>query len=373
LDRYGRQSRRRYRNPDDLEERLEALKKSNSGRPRRRKKGRSPLVPLLLVALLVVGGVYLVSQAFGGSEEPVAGGEGETARVVIEEGDSLSSISDKLKEAGVISNATLFSLEARWKGAATELRPGEYELARNADTDEVIETLSTGQPVETFTVTIPEGLTMEQTAEVVGQETPVSEQEFLEAARQTDYGYAFLEDAPNTEGFLFPKTYEFEEGTTARQMVNRFLEQYMIETEGLDFESAQQRLNLTEYELITVAAMVERESFNDAERPLVASVIYNRIREGMPLQIDATIQYALDEPRELLSIEDTRIDSPYNTYQNRGLPPGPIASPSRGAIEAALNPADTNYLYYVIRPGGQEHFFTDDYDEFLQAKAEAGL
>jgi UPF0755 protein len=369
LDRHGSYSRRRYRDPEDLEERLEVLKRSDAVRVRRRRKRRSPVIPLLLVALLIFGGVYLISQAFGGGEE--AGGE--TARVVIEEGDSLSEIAGKLKEAGIIGNATLFTLEVRLKGAGTDLKPGEYELSRSAGTDEIIETLSAGQPVQVYRVTIPEGLTLEQTAQVIGEETSVSAEEFAEAARRTDYGYAFLEGARTTEGFLFPKTYEFEEGTTARQMVNRLLEQYLIETQGLDFEAAERRTGLNEYELITVASMIERESANDAERPLVASVIYNRLEEGMPLQIDATIQYALGENRERLSIQDTQIDSPYNTYQNRGLPPGPIASPSLGSIEAALNPADTNYLYYVIRPGGGEHFFTDDYDEFLRAKAEAGL
>lgn len=321
-----------------------------------------------------------MSQAFGGGagdEEAAsvtAGDEsGESVSVVVEEGDSLSSIADKLSEAGVVGSTTLFSLEARFKGTATDLRPGEYQIPASASNDEILSILSTGEEIPTYAVTLPEGLTMEQTAERVGEQTPVSEEEFLQAAEQTDYGYAFLEGAPSTEGFLFPETYEFEEGTTAREMVNRFLEQYMIETEGLDFAGAEERLGLSEYELVTIAAMVERESANDPERPTVASVIYNRIDDEMPLQIDATIQYALGENRELLSLEDTQVDSPYNTYLNQGLPPGPIASPSRGAIEATLDPAETDFVYYVIRPGGGEHFFTNDYDEFLQAKAEAGL
>jgi len=133
------------------------------------------------------------------------------------------------------------------------------------------------------------------------------------------------------------------------------------------------RLNLTEYELLTVASLIEREAANPQEKPLIASVIYNRLRQDMPLQIDATIQYALGKPRENLSLADLEVDSPYNTYQNYGLPPGPIASPSRDSIEAALNPQETDYLYYVLTAGGEEHFFTDNYDEFLQAKAEAGL
>ena len=117
-----------------------------------------------------------------------------------------------------------------------------------------------------------------------------------------------------------------------------------------------------------MASLVEEESANLEERPLIASVIYNRLRAGMPLQIDASIQYALDKPKEELKFSDLDIDSPYNTYANLDLPPGPIANPSRESIKAALEPARTDYLYYVLETDGQGHFFTDDYDEFLEAK-----
>jgi UPF0755 protein len=153
--------------------------------------------------------------------------------------------------------------------------------------------------------------------------------------------------------------------------VDRFLEQYLIETRELDFQAAQRRLNLTEYELLTVASLVEKESANLEERSIIAGVIYNRLRLGMPLQVDATVQYVLGKPKEDLSLDDLEVESSYNTYKKRGLPPGPIASPSRESIRAALEPAATDYLYYVLESDGKEHFFTDDYDEFLEAKADA--
>jgi UPF0755 protein len=130
-------------------------------------------------------------------------------------------------------------------------------------------------------------------------------------------------------------------------------------------------LNLTEYELVTVASLVEKEAANPEERPLIAGVIYNRIRSGMPLQIDATVQYALGKAKEDLKLDDLDVDSPYNTYRNPGLPPGPIASPGRESIQAALEPAQSDYLYYVLEADGEEHFFTDDYEEFLEAKNQA--
>jgi UPF0755 protein len=155
-------------------------------------------------------------------------------------------------------------------------------------------------------------------------------------------------------------------------MVTRILEQYLLETQTLDISSAKERLNLSEYELLIVASLIEKEAATPEERPLVASVIYNRLRKDMPLQIDASIHYALDKQGEELSLADLKVNSPYNTYENTGLPPGPICSPSRDSLEAAISPADTDYLYYVLKANGEEHFFTSKYDEFLEAKEKAG-
>jgi UPF0755 protein len=150
------------------------------------------------------------------------------------------------------------------------------------------------------------------------------------------------------------------------------LAQYLIETEGLDVAGAGERLNLTEHELVTVASLIEKESANAGERPVIASVIYNRIRKDMPLQIDATIQYALKRPKESLSYADLRVDSPYNTYENAGLPLGPICSPSLQSLQAAMDPAETDHLYYVLKANDEEHFFTEDYRAFLREKEQAG-
>lgn len=170
-----------------------------------------------------------------------------------------------------------------------------------------------------FAFTIPEGLTIQQTAETVAEASKIPADDFEAAAKRTEYGYAFLEDPKikTTEGFLFPKRYEFEQGTTASQIVNRLLEQYLLETQGLDLAAARQRLGLTEYEILTVASLIEREAANPEERRRVASVIYNRLRKDMPLQIDATIQYARGNPKEDLTLADLKIKSPYNTYKTR--------------------------------------------------------
>jgi len=324
---------------------------------------------LLVVTLLFVSvplGAYLISGAgLLGEDEPVT--------VAVEQGDTLSSVAGKLEETGVIRSSLLFELEARYNGWDDEIKPGEYRLVPGEESEEILRTLSSGDSISAFTITIPEGLTLEQTARLVEEESGVPAEEFEAVAKETDYGYVFLEnpDIETTEGFLFPKKYEFEGEVSAEQIVNRLLEQYLVETREFDFEAAQRRFNLTEYELITTASLVEKEAANPEERSLIASVIYNRIRSGMPLQIDATVQYVLHKHKENLSFDDLEVESPYNTYKNRGLPPAPIASPSRESIRAALEPAETDYLYYVLEAGGKEHFFTDDYDEFLEAKEEA--
>jgi UPF0755 protein len=320
----------------------------------------------LLLVVAVLGAIYVVYAAVTGGESEPTG----PARIEVVKGDTLSSVAEKLEQAGVIPSAFMFKMEARVGGYGTEIKTGEYTFARGAESEVILQKLTAGDAAPTLEVTIPEGLSLEETAQEVAGQSGVSAAEFEAAAKRTDYGYGFLEDPAikTTEGFLFPKQYEFEKGTKASQMVTRMLEQYLMETQTLDISSARERLNLSEYELVIVASLIEKEAAGPEERPLVASVIYNRIRKDMPLQIDASIHYALDKQGEELSLDDLKVNTPYNTYENTGLPPGPICSPSRQSLEAAINPADTDYLYYVLKANGEEHFFTSNYDEFLEWK-----
>ena len=322
----------------------------------------------ILLVVAVLGTIYVVYAAATGDEP-----EGP-ARIEVVKGDTLSIVAEKLERAGVIPSAFMFKMEARVGGYGTEIKTGEYTFAPGTESDVILQKLTAGAAVPTVEITIPEGLSLEETAQEVAGQSGVSAEKFEEAAKRTDYGYGFLEDPAieTTEGFLFPKQYEFEKGTEAPQMVTRMLEQYLLETQTLDISSARERLNLSEYELVIVASLIEKEAATPEERPLVASVIYNRLQKDMPLQIDASIHYALDKQGEELSLADLKVNSPYNTYENKGLPPGPICSPSRDSLEAAINPADTDYLYYVLKANGEEHFFTNQYDKFLEAKAKAG-
>jgi len=354
---------------EDLDQRLDALRE-----PRRRRKKRPGWSFTLLGLALIIGilgAMYLIiASATGGDPDQASA----PITVTVEEGDTLQSVAEKLKEVGIITSASLFELEARVSDQSTNLKPGEYRFKPGTDAGKILAAMTAGVSVPVFDITIPEGLTTAQTAETVAEGSKISADEFAAAARRTEYGYAFLENPriETTEGFLFPKKYEFEQGTKASQVVNRMLEQYLLETQSLDLKDARERLGLTEYEILIVASLIEREAANPEERRVISSVIQNRLRRDMPLQVDATIQYARGEAKEDLSLADLEINSPYNTYENKGLPPGPICSPGRDSMEAAMDPADTGYLYYVLKAGGNEHFFTSDYDEFLAAKARAG-
>jgi UPF0755 protein len=359
------------RDREELDARLDALGRPRSSRIRRKRRSNAaPTVLGILLVFAVLGAIYLIYSAAVRGDDVQAG----PLKVEVVKGDTLSEVADKLEAAGVIKSAFVFKLQARYEGYGTEIQTGRYTFEQGQDTAAILGKLAAGKAVPTITVTIPEGLTLEETARTVAKDSEVPAAKFQQAAQGTDYKYAFLEhpEIRTTEGYLFPAKYDFEKGVTAPQIVDRLLGQYLIETQGLDVAGAKDRLGLTEHQLVTVASLIEKEAATPEEKPLVASVIYNRLERKMPLQIDATIQYALKRPKENLSLHDLKVDSAYNTYRNKGLPPGPICSASRESLEAALNPEQTNYLYYVLKADGESHFFTSDYRDFLRAKAKAG-
>lgn len=227
-------------------------------------------------------------------------------------------------------------------------------------------------PPKTYMVTIPEGLTLTQTSRKVDEATggSISESEYLAAAGEGGYEYGFLEGSNGTlEGFLFPKTYEVTSATSARWLVDRQLKQFGLETEQLEW-SRSSSLGVTPYQVVIIASLIEEEAKVPEDRPLIASVIYNRLKRNMKLGIDAAVLYALGEHKEVLTNEDLEVDSPYNTYRIQGLPPGPICSPGFESLRAALHPAQTDYIYYILTGADGRHSFTADYQQFSRWKEE---
>ena len=282
---------------------------------------------------------------------------------------SVGYVAKQLKDAGIIKYKGLFELYCSVSHAKTKIDPGTYELSTNYDYRALVKKMQIGSgAMVTTKVTIPEGYTMEQIFHKLEDENVCSYDDLMDAAANYSYNYSFIDqsmqgDAKRLEGFLFPDTYEFYQGMQASSAINKFLENFHDRITAEMLEKADER-SMTMQEVVTVASMIEKEAANDDERAMIAAVIYNRIEAGMPLQIDSTIMYVLPEHKDVLTVEDTKIDSPYNTYQNKGLPPTPIANPGLASIKATLSPASTQALYYALDAESGTHKFFTSYGEF---------
>jgi UPF0755 protein len=321
------------------------------------------VVLALVVLICVYWRVFLMPAADVEAGLPVV--------IEVSEGADSAEIAEELAGSGVVPNANMFRRRASELGLDAVLQPGVYELETGMDYQTVISRLAEGPPPTYVTVTIPEGWTIEQMAERYEAQAGIPADEFRTLASEgaSEFGHSFLESnpTPTLEGYLFPKTYEVEEDMSAREVIEMMLDQFAIETASIETNGIAAR-GLTIHDWVTIASIVEREVRVPEERPLVASVVYNRLAAGMRLEIDATIEYVLPGTRPRLSNEDLQVDSPYNTYRFGGLPPGPIASPGKAALEAAAAPADTDFVYYVRTGEDGSHTFTSDYTEFLEAK-----
>ncbi len=277
-------------------------------------------------------------------------GSGRVA-VTIPKGASVSEIGDLLDEKGVIDDSTFFQIRTRLEGKSGNLYSGRFTLAHGMSYAAALDALSTPPVKRTLTVTIPEGYSRPQAAQLVeedgvaGSYTKATvKSKFLNPAKYGGKG------AKDLEGFLFPDTFELKPDTPVADLVQLQLQDFKQRIKGVDMKYAKSK-NLTTYDVLTIASMIEREVAAASQRKLVASVIYNRLHEGMPLGIDSTIRFATGNYTKPLTESELAIDSPYNSRTNAGLPPGPIDSPGIEAIEAAAHPAKTDYLFYVTTPG----------------------
>ena len=313
--------------------------------------------------------VTLEKDAFTEEQVLVDNEDGTTSQKTVRTVD-LDYVAKSLKSAGIIRYKSLFKFYCQFSHAATHIDPGTYELNTNYDYRALVKKMQVGSgAMVTTKVTIPEGYTMEQIFRKLEEENVCSYPDLMEAAANYKYNYSFLDeeaigDASRLEGFLFPDTYEFYQGMQASSAINKFLVNFHNRLTQETIDLAQKR-GLTLQQAVTVASMIEKEAANDEEREIIASVIYNRMRRDMPLQIDSTIMYVLEEHGDVLTEEETKIDSPYNTYQNTGLPPTPIANPGAKSITAAVKPADTNYLFYALDAEAGVHKFFTDYNAFV--------
>jgi UPF0755 protein len=286
------------------------------------------------------------------------------AVVEIKKGDTVKAMAARLQEAGVIGDPLLFRIEARLSGAGGKLRAGEYLLAKGGSIRGVIKALLDGK-MALHKITIPEGLTIRQIGDILEKDGVVLAKEFSKAAGDPAILRGFGLLTASAEGYLFPDTYHFLKQTKGSEVVPVMLKTFFAKAGKAlppDLMADPQRL----HELVTLGSIVEKETGAESEKRLVAAVFANRLKKRMPLQSDPTVIYALPDFDGNIRKKDLSYDSPYNTYVRKGLPPGPIANPGLSSLLAALEPADTEYLYFVSKNNG-EHYFSATLDEHNRA------
>ena len=351
-------------------------------RSQRNAKNNAPKKPfpfaavLALVAVLAVVGIgfLVVPRLFQrnapAQEEYPAG---EEVFVTIPDGAGGAQIAQILIENHVLSDESQFYQEAQKQNADANMKSGTYQFVTGATASEVVRQLVIGPNATQFQLKLAEGLTITRTAAAVEEQLGVPADDFIAQAKASNYvgDYPFLEGVQDDslEGYLFAKTYDFGgREINADTVIRTMLDQYQTEVGALDFESARATLrerfniDISDYGILKVASIIEKEAVTEEDRPLVSSVVYNRLSLGMYIQSDATMMYVTGGE---VTADDLQTDSPYNTYKNAGLTPTPICSPSLASIQAALDPAETKYLYFFIND--KVHTFSETYEEHQQA------
>lgn len=319
---------------------------------------RLALVLLALTGLLVAWGLLA----------PVGGRT--THLISVQRGESVSNVATQLQQRGLLRSADLFVLASYATGRWRKLQTGRYEFDGSMSALAMLEALSSGTHRAWRWLTIPEGYNLHQIAEQVQSNGLGSAAAFLEAARDgSRYGREYLPVGASLEGFLFPETYRVESEETEADIIEQMLNQFDSAVWRGLFKQQATYGTRSLHDILTLASLVEWEARKEAERPVIAGVLMNRLRRGQKLECDATVQYALGDGRKTrLMNEDLKVDSPYNTYLHAGLPPGPICNPGLASIRAAMNPASVPYCYYVAALDGS-HVFSVSYEEHLAAIA----
>jgi UPF0755 protein len=337
--------------------------------PRRRRSRLAPLIAGVAVLVLAAAAVWAGLSYFKGAADYPGPGSGEVV-VKIQPGDTATRIGDTLAAADVVASAKAFVAAATSDPNSSSIQPGQYKLLKQMKASDALALLLDPASRLTDRVVVPEGTQARQIVEIVAKATGIPPADLTAVLKQpTALGLPEYAKG-NPEGFLFPATYELEPGISAEQALEPMVRRYDQAAATVDLVQRAAAVGRTPYEVLIVASLVQAEG-QPADFTKVARVIYNRLEQGMKLQLDATVNYALGRSTLKLTNQDIAVNSPYNTYQVTGLPPTPINSPGEQALEAALAPATGDWLYYVtVNPTTGETKFTSSYSEFLKFKAE---
>lgn len=289
-----------------------------------------------------------------------ASGTKEYKELLIPEGSSFRAVAVELKKNGLITDKTTFIILGKLKGVTRKIRAGFYSFNTGMKPLDIIEILRRGKIIE-YQVVLPEGFDIEKVADAISKSGVVTRDEFVARAKSPDYVQGLGLDGNTLEGYLFPATYFFPKGITVDGMIKQMVSKYhAVFDESLKARAA--AIGMTELQVVTMASLIERESAVDSERLLISAVFHNRLKQGIPLQCDPCVIYALQRHGRYfgdLNKENLRFKDPYNTYVYKGLPPGPIGNPGKQSIVAALYPADVDYIYFVSKNDGT-HIFSSN-------------
>lgn len=318
----------------------------------------------ILIAIILVFGCDMIGII----------GSADTVTITVSEQDNLTTISQKLEENGVVLSRYVFKIYYKLTTPDATIYPGTISVRQNSAYGDIVKAIS-NPATNMVALTIPEGFEVREiTARLLEQELIPSEEEFQKALSsfkfQTKQGALIIGDTL-MEGYLFPDTYQIKNNASSEEIIKLMTANFQSKWTD-QYEERARELGMNVHEVITLASIVEREARKTEDFPLVASVFHNRLKAGKRLESCATVQYILKERKPVLSVADTKIDSPYNTYQNDGLPPAPISSPGILAIEAVLYPKDTNYLYFFTDKNGDNHY-SKTYEEHNQQIQQYGL
>ncbi|MCK4778433.1 MAG: endolytic transglycosylase MltG [Actinomycetia bacterium] len=325
---------------------------------------------IIIITFLIITTLALSLFLFEDNKEV----EKSVVTIEIVPGTSVKEISFLLAENDVVSLPYLFYITTILWGVDKNIIAGEYRFETNLNYREVVQNLTKGPDAKIYQFIIPEGFTIEQIYKRLDEFEITDVNKFYQLAKNgafdhDEYDFLKYNPLPSLEGYLFPKTYNLKENPEPEDIIEIFLKQFRKEINklGVDVEGEN---NLNLHQIITIASLIEKEAKITEEREIISGVIYNRLQRNMPLQIDASVQYAMGKIKKL-SNDDLNYPSPYNTYLYEGLPPGPICSPGIESIKAAFHPKQVDYLYYVLYDKEGHHKFTKTYQEFLEAKKDA--
>lgn len=333
------------------------------------RKSKSKTIPIIIILILIISCFVLFKRVLN---KPL--NTSEDIVINVQEGDSFYSIINALSKENKIKNLPLIKLFVKISRKNIDVKPGEYVLQKDLNVNELINTLTSESSLNIVKFTVPEGYTIDDISEKLEKEGICSKEDFIKAIKEYELP-SFVninsEKRYNLEGYLFPDTYLIKVGETPKEIITKMVARFKEMLSEAIKEVNTTVKNEAIETVVTIASMIEKEARIDSERPVIASVIVNRLNIDMMLQIDATVIYALGEHVDTVLYSHLETNSPYNTYKNYGLPVGPISNPGLESIKAALKPEQTDYLFYVLQ-NDKTHYFTNNYEDFIKKQNDLG-